>query len=410
MTYTVRRSNSIPRRRLQSTVLALAIVLLEALLATPTAQGQTLTVLHSFKGGGDGTNPLAGLIRDGKGSLYGTSQLGGAFNYGTVFKLDATGKYTLLYSFTGGADGGYPFGGVIRDAGGNLYGTSLAGGSVRACNNGFGCGTVFKLDRRGIETVLYNFTGATDGASPQASLIQDANGNLYGTTATGGVGCGSLGCGTVFKLDPTGTESVLYSFTGAADGRSPYGGLVRDAKGNIYGTTYTGGDLNCFSLGCGTLFKLDAAGTEIVLHSFTDGADGGYPFDALVPNGENLFGTTQTGGAFGHGTVFRLDKTGKQSVLYSFAGSPDGASPVAALIHDAAGTLYGTTQNGGAFNDGTVFKLDTTGEETVLHSFTGAADGKSPDAALIRDAGGNLYGTTYGGGAFGFGTVFKIAP
>ncbi len=242
MTYTVRRSNSIPRRRLQSTVLALAIVLLEALLATPTAQGQTLTVLHSFKGGGDGTNPLAGLIRDGKGSLYG---------------------------FTGGADGGYPFGGVIRDAGGNLYGTSLAGGSVRACNNGFGCGTVFKLDRRGIETVLYNFTGATDGASPQASLIQDANGNLYGTTATGGVGCGSLGCGTVFKLDPTGTESVLYSFTGAADGRSPYGGLVRDAKGNIYGTTYTGGDLNCFSLGCGTLFKLDAAGTEIVLHSST---------------------------------------------------------------------------------------------------------------------------------------------
>src|SRR5712691_6930847 len=187
--------------------------------------------------------------------------------------------------------GDIPFGGVIRDAAGNLYGTSLAGGSVRACNNGFGCGTVFKLDRRGIETVLYNFTGATDGANPQASLIQDANGNLYGTTATGGVGCGSLGCGTVFKLDPTGTESVL--------------------------------------------------------HSFTDGADGGYPFDALVPNGESLFGTTQTGGAFGHGTVFKLDKTGKQTVLHSFTGAADGKSPDAGVIRDGAGNLYGTTYSGG---------------------------------------------------------------
>ena len=153
------------------------------------------------------------------------------------------------------------------------------------------------------------------------------------------------------------------------------------------------------------------AQTLTVLHSFKGGGDGTNPLAGLIRDGKgSLYGTSQLGGAFNYGTVFKLDATGKYTLLYTFAGSPDGANPVAALIHDAAGTLYGTTQNGGAFNDGTVFKLDTTGKETVLHSFTGAADGKSPDAALIRDAGGNLYGTTYSGGAFGFGTVFKIAP
>jgi uncharacterized repeat protein (TIGR03803 family) len=333
---------------------------------------------------------------------------------------DAT--FTVLYSFKFGVtDGQSPYAGLVRDAAGNLYGTTLYGGSSSNCSGG--CGTVFKLDTTGKETLLHSFEGPpADGANPFASLVRDAAGNLYGTTLRGG----ASDFGTVFKLDTTGTETVLHSFVGSpTDGQYPRGGLVRDSAGNLYGTTSNGGSSSNCSGGCGTVFKLDTTGTEIVLHSFvglpTDGAN---PFAGLLRDAAgNLYGTTAYGGskhahfcAFGCGTVFKLDTTGKETVLHSFMGAAtdDGALPEADLVQDAAGNLYGTTFTGGdspcyeGYGCGTVFELDATGKEIVLHSFAWK-DGASPDAVLIRDAAGNLYGTTSTGGAFGWGTVFKLS-
>jgi uncharacterized repeat protein (TIGR03803 family) len=323
---------------------------------------------------------------------------------------DAT--FTLIYSFKGSPDDGSGPNRLIRDGAGNFYGTTSAGGPI-------GVGTVFKLDATGTETVLFNFSRGTDGSRPFGTLVRDAAGNLYGTTYEGGgTGCASFGCGTVFKLDPSGHETVLYRFTGGADGRNPYAGLVRDPVGNLYGTTYYGGSSNNCYQGCGTVFKLDTTGAETVLHSFTGSPDGNFPRGGLVRDAAgNLYGTTAWGGAFGKGTVFKLDATGKETVLHSFTG-PDGQYPVAGLIRDAAGNLYGTTKNGGSSNDcrggcGTVFKVDTTGAETVLHSFTTGRDGRYPEAGLVADAAGNLYGTAFSGRnsdycAGGCGTVFKV--
>ena len=230
-------------------VLVLAFVLGPAVIATPSAQAQTFTVLYWFKGlQDDGINPEAGLVRDKAGNLYGTTGHGGdGTNFGTVFKLDTTGKETLLHSFAGGAtDGQNPYAGLVRDKTGNLYGTTSFGG---ASGIGLGLGTVFKLDTTGKETLLYSFAGgATDGQSPQAGLIRDNAGNLYGTTVLGG----ASGLGTVFKLDTTGKETALHSFTGRPrDGAIPLAGLIQDAAGNLYGTTVSGG-----LLGLGTVFKL----------------------------------------------------------------------------------------------------------------------------------------------------------
>ncbi len=252
----------------------------------------------------------------------------------------------------------------------------------------------------------------------------DALGNLYGTTENGGSGGGcSFGCGTVFKLDPAGNENVLHSFTGSpGDGGRPVAGLIMDTAGNLYGTTAEGGSGTCTGIngvpvsGCGTVLKLDPSGNETVLHSFTGGSDGIQPLAALIlDQAGNFYGTTELGGSFGSGTVFKLDPSGNETVLHTFTGGNDGAAPLfAGLIMDTAGNLYGTTQNGGGSSNcsvgcGTVFKLDTSTNETVLHSFTGSpGDGARPVAALIVDKTANLYGTTTGGGASGLGTVFKL--
>jgi uncharacterized repeat protein (TIGR03803 family) len=260
------------------------------------------------------------------------------------------------------------------------------------------------------ETVLYSFKNRADGIYPSAGLIRDAAGNLYGTTYYGG----AFGAGTVFKLSKHG-KTILYSFHGKADGALPSAGLLRDVLGNLYSTTQLGGDLTCDKgLGCGTVFKLSAAGKETVLHSFADSTtDGGYPVAGLIRDAEgNFYGTTPLGGTSNVGTVFKLDTTGKETVLYSFTGSgPDGASPNAGVIRDAAGNLYGTTVGGGPQNAGTVFKLDAAGNETVLYTFTGGnggTDGKYPIGGLVRDAAGNLYGTTEIGGIVNGGTIFKV--
>jgi uncharacterized repeat protein (TIGR03803 family) len=375
--------------------LAFTITLVLVTLA-PSAQAQRFTLLHTFPNPGY----PSGTLVDVAGTLYGTTVYGGR-GFGTIFKLDESGNETVLHVFTGVADGQYPSG-VVAD-GESLYGTTELGGSA-----GRGGGTVFKLDTTtGEETVLYSFLGGNDGAFPVAGVIPDAAGNLYGTTLYGPRPTG----GTVFTLDQAGNETPLYTFANAADGIYPESSLIRDAAGNLYGTTYGGGDLTCNrGGGCGTVFKLDAAGNETVLYSFT-GKDGKHPTAALIQDAAgNFYGTTTAGGAFNGGTVFKLDAGGNETVLHSFISEVNGSDPYAGLIQDTAGNFYGTTAVGGASNCGTVYKLDTAGKLTVLHSFSGTADGANPFGGVVIDGKGNLYGTAQRGGAFNNGTVFKITP
>jgi uncharacterized repeat protein (TIGR03803 family) len=368
---------------------------LALLIPVGSAHAKSETVLYSFTGGADGGNPFAGLIKDESGNLYGTTVEGGANNVGTVFELAPDGTETVLWSFTG-ADGSYPEGGLIMDTSGNLYGTTSSGGAD-------GDGTVFEVALHGTETVLHSFTGGPDGKGPQAGLIMDKKGKLYGTTVFGGAN----NDGTVFKVAPDGTETVLWSFTGA-DGSFPEAGLIRK-NGNLYGTTEGGGAEDL-----GTVFKLSPDGTETVLYSFCPNyptcSDGVFPVGGLIADSAgNLFGTTSADGG-GGGTVFELAPDGTETTLWSFTGGADGSEPQAGLIRKN-GSLYGTTLFGGANGFGTVFKVARDGTETVLYSFdsaAGGADGFEPYAGLIKDESGNLYGTTYGGGADGGGTVFKI--
>jgi uncharacterized repeat protein (TIGR03803 family) len=360
----------------------------------------TETTLYSFGASAtDGEEPYSGLIMDSAGSLYGTTYRGGANSLGTVFKISASGTESVLYSFGASAsDGVNPHGGLIMDSAGNLYGTTSSGGA-----SGSDMGTAFKISVSGSESILYSFGVAPDGEEPEAGLIMDSAENLYGTTEAGGVHGGD---GTVFKI-ASGTETVLYSFgASATDGQQPEADLIMDSAGNLYGTTQSGG-----ANGRGTVFKI-ASGTEAFLYSFgATATDGQQPeADLIMDSAGNLYGTTAGGGANGHGTIFKIGPSGTETILYSFgASATDGQAPFAGLIMDSAGNFYGTTDGGGANGDGTVFKISTSGTETVLYSFgANAIDGQNPTAGLIMDSAGNLYGTTYAGGAKGWGTVFLI--
>ena len=325
----------------------------------------TESVLYSFGAGAgtaastDAADPVAPLLLAGDGNFYGTTIGGGQYGNGTVFRVTPGGVETVLYSFGNGADAANPAAGLIVGSDGALYGTAEYGGT-------YGQGAVFRITTAGSESVLYSFTGAggrpnsTDGANPVGELVLTPDGSFYGTADYGG----AYGSGAVFRIAPDGTEAVLYSFTG---------------EGGVAGS-------------------VDAAAPESGL---TIGADG------------SLYGTTSAGGAHGAGTVFRVTTAGAESVLYSFsgggavAGSPDGAAPVAGLLLGADGNFYGTTASGGVTNQGTVFSMTPAGVETVLHSFSGS-DGATPLAGLIQASDGNLYGTTQVGGPYDTGTVFRI--
>ncbi len=414
----------------------LQLALMAFILAAGPARAQNYKVLYSFTGGADGGEVLAGVISDGAGNLYGTTESGGILTglcapqgCGVVFKIDSTGKETVLHRFTGGADGAFPAAALVRDAAGALYGTTLSGGACSWIYDAMGCGVVFKLDpTTGQETVLYSFTGGSDGAAPEASLFFDNAGILYGTSSLGGGDasgqCQAIGCGVVFKLDPsTSTYTLLYSFTGAADGGQPIAGLVQDSAGNFYGATSSGG-LNvsvCGGFGCGVIFKLDPAGTYTVLYTFTGQADGGTPVAALIRNADgNLYGTTQNGGNYGWGVAFKLDPSGNETVLHEFTGAADGATLRGGLIRDAAGNLYGATLQGGTgsfFTNGVIFEIDSSGTYVVLHTLAASgAEGMNPYAGLLMDSAGNLYGTTSENGPscpinpVYCGVVFEVAP
>jgi uncharacterized repeat protein (TIGR03803 family) len=409
----------------------MTVTLIAALILAPGALAAAkYKVLYRFTGGADGGFLDAGVILDSSGNLYGTAYIGGAYGNGAVFELtpnsDGSWTETVLYSFMGGTDGSNPLATLIADAAGNLYSTTDWGGA-------YGLGTVFMLtpnsDGSWTETVLYSFAGGTDGSLPVAGLIFDAAGNFYGTTNHGGRGgCHYLsgsGCGTVFKLthnsDGTWTESVLYAFAGGKDGGVPdHSNLVFDAAGDLYGGTRNEGLYGC-DYGCGTLFELipnsDGTWSEKVLHRFKQRTDGGSPqgtpiFDSFG----NLYGTTLVGGHHDRGLVFKLT-TGSggnwtERVIHEFTGGKDGGNPYAGVVFDASGNLYGATEGGGSHGHGIVYKL-TSGsgggwKETVLHTFKGGKDGENPRGDVLFDANGNLYDTTTGNGRKG--TVFEITP
>jgi uncharacterized repeat protein (TIGR03803 family) len=380
-------------------------------IITPYAAAQDFTILYQFQSSSDGYDPND-VIRDSAGNLYGTTLAGGTTIFGTVFKLDTSGKKTILYNFSGGTDGAEPHGALVMDSNGNLYGTTEFGGNLKvSCEGMQGCGVVFKVDASGYERVLYTFTGGADGGQPLAGLTMDDAGNLYGTTTGGGLpGCNyfAVGCGVVFKLDTSGHETVLHSFSGGTDGGAPESPLLRDSAGNLYGMT-TG-----VNTSQGTVFKVDISGKETVLHVFS-GQDGSQPYGTLLRDSNgNLYGTTYGGGDLtqcngsGCGVVFKLSPTGKEHVLYAFTDGTDGGRPLAGLTRDKHGNLYGTSAVGGqsAYCCGVVFEVSPKGQETVLHTFTGT-DGASPMTSLIQDTSGKLYGSTYGGGKYQ-GTLFSI--
>jgi len=392
--------------------LTMAALCLLLIVGFQPAEAQTETVLYSFcaqTGCPDGSNPRADLVMDTAGNLYGTTLYGGTSGVGTVFELSPSGTETVRHSFAAShTDGHYPYAGLLMDTTGNLYGTAQSGGAK-------GLGTVFKLSPNGTETLLYSFcvlAACADGYHPRAGLIMDTKGNLYGTAFDGG----AHDAGAVFELSPGGTETVLHSFCqqmGCPDGYYPQAGLVMDTNGNLCGTTLYNG-----AYGGGTVFKISSDGTATTFYNFctaTGCKNGRYPQAGLIldTNG-NLYGTTYGGGAYGKGTMFELSPSGAETVLHSFcarAGCPDGSHPRADLVMDTAGNLYGTTYDGGTNSVGTVFKLSPNGTETVLHSFAAnGSDGTHPYAGVVMDTMGHLYGTTYSGGANGYGTVFKVTP
>jgi uncharacterized repeat protein (TIGR03803 family) len=368
----------------------------------PASQAQIappLTNLHSFTGGVDGASPIARLIQAKDGNLYGTTTRGGTSGWGTVFKITPSGTLTTLHS---GTDTALPQSGLIQAKDGYLYGTSEEGGAN-------GMGTIYKITPSGVLTILYSFSPLSpsypfinsDGTAPLGRLIQGTDGNLYGTAFAGG----SNDLGTVFKITTGGTFTTLHSFSGnPVDGSQPFTGLIEGNDGNLYGTTYDGGAWNA-----GTVFKITPSGVLTILYSFTGAADGGNPKAGLIQGTDGgLYGTTEVGGASDYGTVFKITPSGALTTLYSFTGAADGGVSSGGLLQCKDGNLYGTCAEGGADGSGTVFKITTSGVLTTLYSFTGGADGGAPKAGLIEGKDGNLYGTCPQGGADGNGGVFKL--
>jgi uncharacterized repeat protein (TIGR03803 family) len=417
----------------------LQLLLIVAVVGTSIPLGlaqdsSSFKTLYSFTGQTYGGDPVASLVIGSGGVLYGTTYGPPPSNRGTVFSLTPPASHggswteTVLHDFTGGDDGGNPWGGVVIGAGGVLYGTTIGGGTSSN-------GTVFSLTPptspggAWTEAVLHDFQhGNVDGVHPRGSVVIGAGGVIYGTTYNGGV---SLhGCGTVFSLTPPAsqggswTEAVLHKFLGGSDGCGPNAGVVIGSGGALYGTTEYGGTSNS-----GTVYSLTppaspgGAWTETVLHNFAGRSDGANPQAGVVIGKDGLlYGTTFLGGTSNLGTVFSLTPPTSpggawtETVLYSFTGGNDGADLSAGAVIGSGRVLYGTTSSGGTSNAGTVFSLTPpaspggTWTETVLHSFTGGDDGDDPVGALVIGGNGVLYGTTSSGGASNAGTVFALKP
>ncbi len=403
---------------------ALWVALVASIISASAASAQTYTVLYEFPGGTGGGDPEAGVILvppggTGGGGLvggcgphpciYGTALVGecGSHPCALVYGLGARHTPTQLASVAGAANGGQVTSGVILDAAGNFDGTTPHGGK-------FNQGQIYQVDSTGPPRVLYSFTGLADGGHPYSGVVSDPEGNLYGVTASGGDNLCPFGCGVIYKVDMSGHETVLYRFLGGSEGFAP-NAVIRDAAGNFYGTAAGGTSNAVCPLGtCGIIFRLDSSGNYTVLHTFAGGTgDGANPFSGVIrdPAG-NLYGTTEYGGALGQGVVYELELPSRNlKLLHSFSGGADGNLPLAGLARDSQGNLYGTSSGGGSGTPGygIVYKLDTSGNLTSLHDFSGV-DGAYPFAGVTLDSTGNLYGTTPLGGAHGNGVVFEIQP
>lgn len=397
-----------------------------ALLVGSAWAADTEKIVYNFSGGNDGGNPATRLIFDRSGNIYGTTVGGGTHHCGTVFELTPIGgghwQEIVLHSFDCSDEGNGPYGGVVADAQGNLYGTASAGGDGSTCS-GDGCGVVFKLTHSGgvwSETVLYSFHDSPDVAGPDSAIALDTNGNIYGTA-----GHGAYGLGGVFQVSRHGdqwTETILHNFTGGDDGAFvAFGAPLLDSAGNVYGVTEQGG-----SNDSGIVYKLSPTSggtwTFNTLYAFGPFPDGSNPLGGLIRDAMgSLYGTTYDGGTNGAGTVFKLGPgshvgSWKEAALYNFQDNSDGGHSSSALIFDSAGNLYGTTSSGGngQCECGVAFELSPTGggewTETVLHIFTGSLDGGFPYYGLTADGAGHYFGAAVGGGTQGQGIVYELTP
>jgi uncharacterized repeat protein (TIGR03803 family) len=381
-----------------------------------TPQG-SWTNLHSFTYGSDGALPWDALVQGTDGNFYGTTYEGGTYSYGTVFMITSAGVLTPLYSFSNGKDGGYPYGALVQGPNGNFYGTSHGSSTFGAGTNSIG--TIFEITSGGSLTTLYRFTNGLDGANPIAGLVLGTNGNLFGVAETGGVigwggpiGSGSrivagtLGWGTVFTVTPGGAFTPLCEFPGETEGANPGAGLIQATNGLLYGITERGG-----SNDDGTVFQMSMDGTVTTLYSFTAGNDGAVPAAALVQgNDGSFYGTTYGAGLSNAGSIFKITPAGALTTLHTFTNGTDGGRPLAAMIQGTNGNFYGTTTSGGGKNgSGTVFQITPAGTLTTLHTFTNGNDGGSPTAALVQGADGSFYGAAQTGGTNDNGTIFKIS-
>ena len=373
----------------QGTALLAGAILL-APVAGALAKGSE-HVIYTFTGGADGAQPQVGLLMDSNGNLYGTTAAGGADSAGVLFEVTPAGQETVLYTFTGGNDGGDP-GGLLLDSSGNLYGMTYKGGA-------YASGVVFKLTPSGAYSVLHTFTGGTDGAKPDPTLYEDQAGNIYGAASEGG----SNLAGVVFKIAASGKFSVLYTFSGGNDGATP-SGIVMDASGTIYGATTFGGTNSA-----GVIFKLTSRGKESVLHTFTGASDGARPSAGIALDASgNVDDAAVTGGVDKAGTVFRVSPKGNFKLLYTFTGGTDGAEPSGGVVLDGAGNLYGPAYAGGQYAAGVLFRISPKGKDTTLHTFAGGSDGAQPIGRVVVDTSGNVFGTTLDGGADNAGTVYEM--
>ena len=403
---------------LASSFLIAALLLATTAWASHSAPASTAQLIYSFTGGAGGEYTDTELVADSAGNLYGTSVQGGAYGSGTVFEVTSEGAHTVLYSFTGGSDGGEPYKGVTLDAQGNLYGTAVTGGGG-SCEGG--CGVVFKLTNNGgtwTQTVIHTFQGS-DGSGPGSPVAIDPRGNIYGTTPTGG----TAGLGVVYQLKPNSTGGwifhVIHTFTGGLDGAGGSASrFLIDAAGNLFGVCTTGGANNF-----GNVYEISPLQGKwkfSTLYSFKDQPDGALPYGGVVSDkAGNLYGTTYYAGTHDMGTVYKLAHghgAWTETVLYNFKGGSDGSSPISTLVADSSGNFYGTTSAGGATSCscGVIFKMapGTSGKwiESVEFSFPGSPQLGTAYNGIVRDSAGNFYGATVSGGSTNNGAIYQFIP
>jgi uncharacterized repeat protein (TIGR03803 family) len=408
-------------KRFRGTLHRIAPMFVVGLFWAALTQAQTFTLLHTFTGSPDGTNPSP-LIRDAEGNLYGTALAGGSNDCGMVYKVDTAGSMIVLYNFGCGGNGSAPDAAVTLDAAGNLYGTTEGDGFT-------GLSVVFKLTPDGQETSF-----PAPGGSLNSPVVVDAKGNFYGMTPYGGTpNCGweynDLGCGTLFVMTPSGQSTIVHNFTGT-DGMYPWSGLVRDSEGNFYGAAVFGGIRTCRAVGngldnspgCGTIFKVDVHGNFSVLYTFTGKSDGSGPLGVIIDSEGNLYGIATGGGnldgnPYGYGTIFKFDtKTNAFSVLFTRPSSLSGSGAYFAglLARDSKGNLYGGDETGGANGAGYVFRLDAQGKYNDIFDFDDLLVGKNQDGffvnSVVLGSADDIDGSAYMGGFDGLGTVFQITP